>query len=617
MKRVTGLLFTIFSTSIFASSLDTVEVLKIKGLSSQLSIGSRQARYLTTDDRLKDDSSILTSSKSSVKLKFADNSELVIGADSKVVLSQIDTSKTLVLNVLKGKIRVNLSNKDKADSASRIFVRTRSALIASSSGDFSVYYNSENKITSTLAFKGKISIARADESFFDQFIINTAKEYYRDDSTKLIESRTKTLPALNEADIYQKYFSSLDSRTVSEGQVSFAITETSKASIPVLISPEQFEVINKNNFLDEKVDNEIIPYTSKNIVSKDIIKLVNLSNPDLHLDLSKSEFAPKAGGFIDFKTGHYISPDRNSKLDSSKTIYRSESIGNFDEKTGQYIAPVGLILDAKAGFSVIEEKSNDPKLIVLKDDLNENIAKFILATPEEKGRVVHVISEKYVRDRINLSLSNYNSELTINDGLSSDIYKQIKAKNSLGFNFDWRVATLNRFAPSISFNYYQSRFPNKDSSGVGVASNSLYNLKFGLNYAQSDAVNLFLKIGLIQNHYFDQQTNSNPHTYNLKKLVQTQLCVGSDFDFLKYHRISLSGEVEGQFSFRKKINNFIVSNGIGYSAELFTRYRLSNHNWLSLGYKLQNQFVKIRNSITENRQQTSFASPEIRATFEF
>jgi hypothetical protein len=68
---------------------------------------------------------------------------------------------------------------------------------------------------------------------------------------------------------------------------------------------------------------------------------------------------------------------------------------------------------------------------------------------------------------------------------------------------------------------------------------------------------------------------------------------------------------------RKKINNFIVSNGIGYSAELFARYRLTNHDWLSLGYKLQNYFVKIRNSITENRQKMSLSSPEIRATFEF
>ena len=210
MKSFTGLLIALYSTSILASSFDTVDVVKVKGLTSQLSIGSRQARYLTPEDKLKDDTSILTSSKSSVKLKFADNSELVVGADSKVVLSQIDTSKTLVLNVLKGKVRVILSDKSNTNAQIRIFVRTRSALIASQKGDFSVYYNSDNKITSTLTFKEKISVARADETFFDKMIINSAKEYYRDDATKLIESRSKSLPSINEVEIYQKHFSTLE-----------------------------------------------------------------------------------------------------------------------------------------------------------------------------------------------------------------------------------------------------------------------------------------------------------------------------------------------------------------------------------------------------------------------
>lgn len=614
MKNIFFLIISIFSSTLFASNVDSVEVVKVKGLCSQLSIGSRMARYLTPTDVLKDDTSILTSTKSSVKIKFADNTEVVVGAESKVVLSQIDINKTIILNVLKGKVRVSLG--DKSSNKNRIFVRTRSALISSELGDFSVYYNSDNKITSTLTFSGKISIAKVDESFFDQLIINTAKEFYRDDSTKVIESRNKILPSIDEAEVYQKYFSTLDSRVVAEGQVSFAIAELSKASVPVLITPEQFDTLKKNSFLDEKADNEIVPYTNKNSVKDTASSLSTLSS-DIGSVFSKDDLNPKAGGLIDFKTGHYISPDKNAKLDTKLSVYRSEIIGSFDEKTGQYISPSGLKLDAKSGFSVLEEKSSDPKLIVLKDDLNENIAKFILASPEEKGRSNHEISEKYVRDRIHLTISNYNSSLTLNDGLNSNIYKQVKAKNSPGFNFDWRIATLSRFAPSINFDFIQSRFPDKDLSSIGVSSNSLFGLKFGLNYAYNDALNLFLKIGLVQNHYFDQQTIIAPYTYNLKKLVQTQLSIGTDFDLLKYHKFSFSGAAEGQFSFRKKINNFIVSNSVGYTAELFARYKIKGHSWLSFGYKFQENFVKIKNSFVENRQDSTFTSPELRMTFDF
>lgn len=619
-------LFVFIPIIVFASGSKEpiAEVLKLRGEITQLSPGARIARKVELGDKLVEDTSIVTGPKSFIKIKFIDNSELNIGPESKIVITEMKKDSVGIISLLKGRIRTEVQKNAKEPNANKFFVKTRTAALGVRGTDFQTIYNPENKMTSLLTYKGEVAMAKVDEKTYALLEDAPSKEVLRDELTKepiIVETPGKRLDEVEELN---EVLNNKSAVVVPSGQNSFSSDSLRKTSLPVKISPVQLEALYKNEEFQEKtVSNLNLQSAADSLNYKPTLKVANQTAPAEGLYNEKTgDFAPKSGGFIDLNTGLYVAPDNDSKLDVKTGVYLPNKIGDIDADTGQYVAPKGLVLDAKKGFILEEAGDNKtekkPELLALREDLNKSIAKDIVVEPEQlESEMAFNINEKFIRDRLLFSIWKMNQELSANKNTNSSPFLGLDSKNAVRFAFDWQMATNNRFGPMLGIDYSIVNYEDKQTKGVSQDSEKLLGLSFGLQYALTKNVNLYTKLGLHQDHYLDQITNGSPNTYNLKKIVLTRLSLGANAEFWKKRKFSFDTSFGGLFTFRKRINNFIINEGIGLQIELLPKYALSDKKWIGLGIKIENQFQRSAGTVGVNRVERNSGGLELKYISDF
>ncbi len=575
------------------------EVVRIRGEATQLSPGARIAKVVEIGDKFIEDTSIVTGPKSFLKIKFVDNSEMNVGPESKIVIAEMKRESPGVISLLKGRIRTEVQ-KDATSTTNKLFIKTRTAAMGVRGTDFQTIYNPDNKMTSLLTYRGEVAMARVDEKTYQKLEEAPEKAIERNDVTKDVVVKEVPAAKLDEAAELGKILKSQSTVLVPPGQNSFASDALKKASLPVKISPVQLEVLYKNKELIEK------PRENINVVSEaekpvtTTLKVAEQKAPVEGLFNEKTgDFAPKAGGFIDLNTGLYVAPEAGAVLDKEKGVYVSKKVGDIDADTGQYVAPKGLLLDAKKGFILASEAEKKPELLALKEDLNKTIAKDVVIKDEEAIEAPFNIQEKFIRDRIALSVWGLDQELKLNANRNSSPYVGLSSNSSVRFGFDWIMSSNNRFSPMIGIDYGVLDFKGQQASQL---SKKTIALSFGSQFALSKVVNLFGKVGLHQEHFIDQTA---AYTYDLKKVTLTRLTLGANAEFWKGKRFSLDAKGAGFFTFRKKINNLIIKNGSGFQLEVMPKYALGDHSWIGLGIQSENQLHWIRGSLSgaDNKQE--------------
>lgn len=577
------------------------EVVRIRGEATQLSPGAHSARAVAIGDKFVEDTSIVTGAKSFLKIRFVDSSEMNVGPESKIVIAEMKKEAPGVISLLKGRIRTEVKKEAEAPSANKFYIKTRTAAMGVRGTDFQTIYNPENKMTSLLTYKGEVAMARVDEKTYEKLegVEEPTKEISRNEVTKDVEVVEVPGKKVDEVKELDKLLKSNQTVLVPPGQNSFASESLKKASLPVKISPVQLEVLYKNAEFQEKSAANINAASESDKAIKTTLKVAEQTAPLEGVFNEKTgDFAPKAGGFIDVNTGLYVAPPASAKLDKEKGVYVSEKVGDFDADTGQYVAPKGLVLDAKKGFVLASEAEKKPELLALREDMNKTIAKDIVVKDEEETELPFNIEEKFIRDRLTLSVWGLDQQIELNANRNGVPYVDLNSKSAVRFGFSWNMASSNRFSPLIDFDYGVIDFHGERATQL---SKKTFALAFGTQYALSKKVNLFSKIGLHQEHYTDE---TQLNTYDLKKVTLTRLTLGANAEFWKGRKWSLDASGAAMFTFRKKINTLIIRNGTGVQLDLTPKFALSDHSWLGLGLKVENQLHRIEGSVggADNKQ---------------
>jgi hypothetical protein len=140
-----------------------VKVIKVKGKVSALYPHTLKAVYLKKGDVLPEDTSILTKSRSFVKLKYEDGSTVSLGPKSKIVIAKSITKKKAgVLSLLTGQIRAKVKKEKTADN--KLILKTRTAALGVRGTDFLVVFNEENNAVSLVTFEGEVAVVKVVES---------------------------------------------------------------------------------------------------------------------------------------------------------------------------------------------------------------------------------------------------------------------------------------------------------------------------------------------------------------------------------------------------------------------------------------------------------------------
>lgn len=235
---------------------------------------------------------------------------------------------------------------------SKLYIKTKTAAMGVRGTEFHVSFNPENLRTALVTLSGEVSFAQINSEAIANSIDRSALE---------------------------RTVSSSDAVLVTKGQFSGSSPDLPRATIPVTISPAQFEVIKNNDGTKEaspdQVDNSsttpkknfrsIVPpgmdakavandgssmekavtnatgaesvAKAQEVLSKTVKVEANSAPPEGYVNASTGAIAPTAGGFVDLKTAQYIAPPKGSSFDPvTKTYIPPASFGSFDAKTGSY-----------------------------------------------------------------------------------------------------------------------------------------------------------------------------------------------------------------------------------------------------------------------------------------
>lgn len=308
-------------------------------------------------DWLPEGAQVKTEPKSFTKLLFIDKSTMNVGPDSQMKIDAFPKKEAGIITLVKGQVRskvtknyMDMKDKDK----SKLFIKTKTAAMGVRGTDFQVSFNPMNNATSLITFEGAVAMAK---------LVDSAMQGNRV-SQRALEAVVSSKVAV----------------MVRRGQYSGANPTLKNATIPIKISPIQFETLEKNETpgvaaepdqaaasakpkkqfrnivppgMDSKTvanDNSSADQMMKDTVGAIAVKVVevqvakelgeldqNAPPPEGTVDLATGSVAPTAGGFVDLATAQYVPPPPGSTYDANAGVYvPPPEVGTVDPATGSY-----------------------------------------------------------------------------------------------------------------------------------------------------------------------------------------------------------------------------------------------------------------------------------------
>jgi hypothetical protein len=383
VKFFLSLVLVNFIITTEAYSAQKAQVIIARGNVTKLIPGAEKAVRVKKGDWLIEDTSIVTKKKSFVKIRFVDRSTMNIGPKSMVVINKMPTKKANMVNLLTGIVKAKVSKKSKKKSKTKMFIKTRSAVMGVRGTKFQSTYNPSNKITSLVTVEGNVAMIAKDPKIATpppvekEVVKNSVVKAPKPVVNEVDKLETLMAESKDVVEVKAGRFSSVGKTTEAAIKTEGVVAKVSKPSIPVKIAPTQYNAIAKS--MDSKKR------------AKDVMKKIDTDPaPEGFTDKVTGKVAPKAGGFVDFKTGLYIAPAAEAKLDEKTGTYKAKAVGKVNKKTGDYVPPKGIKIDAKKGFIIdkkviakIASTEDKEKLKKTLSGLNKNIKKQIVVNKTE------------------------------------------------------------------------------------------------------------------------------------------------------------------------------------------------------------------------------------------
>jgi hypothetical protein len=353
-----NLLVLIFAAtfSFNAFSAQTARVKMVRGKVTKLLPGTAKASKVKKGDILPEDTSLVTSSKSFVRVVFEDKSSMNVGPKSKVIISKLPKEKANMVNLLTGIIKAEVNKKSTKTTKTKMLVKTRTAVMGVRGTKFQSTYNPANKATSLVTVEGKVAMIKV-----EKVVPKVETVQVEGEAVKKISSKVKA-PNLDNVDEVDSLFK--ESKNVVEvpaGRYSGVGNTVKQPTVPVKIAPKQYNAIAKSMGSKKK--------------AKEVMKVTkNDPSPERFENKVTGQVTPKAGGIIDFSTGIYVAPAATAKLDTKTGTFESKQIGKVNKRTGDYIPPKGIKIDAKKGFVIDQKKSEKIASAADKKKLQKTLA---------------------------------------------------------------------------------------------------------------------------------------------------------------------------------------------------------------------------------------------------
>lgn len=468
-----------FHTSV--AGPEKVFVKYVRGTVTILAPGHLTASKVKKNDWLLEGSSIVTAEKSLIRLIFKDKSSMNIGPSSKIILNRLPKNKANVVNLLTGIIKANVQRQENIGEdgkpKTKMLIKTRTAIMGVRGTKFQTTYNMVNNNTSLVTVEGNVAIAKLQKT---ESLPKSIKEFGKAhlETVEDLELLVNNSPSVVE---------------VPAGRYSGVVDKVAHPTVPVKISPAQYNVLAKSMGSKHKAE--------------DIMQMTDTDpDPKGFEDLKKGKVAPKAGGILDFSTGIYVPPENSAKFDNKTGTYKARNIGKINIRTGDYVPPKGIRIDEKKGFVIDLKQSEQVVSKILEKkiaNLNKSVEKS-LVTKMEKTEKINSIKIDDRKESINIPWMPEKNILSF-EILPYTEKMKVKVKNKFPnmtknefdfdseaaywFLFDWKQVWSQKWSSFITIgghnykladnsNTYVYQFGGEDNDGPGYFS-------LGFNYQYS------------------------------------------------------------------------------------------------------------------------------------
>ncbi len=463
MKRIitTTLALSISAQPFAAIAAQSAKVLLVKGEVTKLLPGKLKASPVKRGETLPEDTSVLTSEKSIVRLKFKDNSTMNLGPKSKVVISKMPEKRPNMINLLTGAIKAEVDKKDNKENKNKMIIKTRSAVMGIRGTKFQATFNPVNQNTGLVTVEGRVAMMKKED---------------------VISPREPVVDSSKELDLIDKTIKE-DSKVVEVDAGKFSgVQQAAKApSTPVKIAPVQYEAIAKSMGSDKKAE--------------EVMKSV-----DAEAEVEELADAPRPGGYVDFDTGIYVPPPKEAKLDEKTATFTAKDMGGVDKDTGDYIPPKGVTLDAKKGFVVDQEEvakiasSGDreavQKAIANVQSVNEEVKTQVKKTPVAANKIAASSSKKRAwyspkSHVLSLQVTPYSESLDLMDN-GGDKDSEFYSENASDTLFVWSQIWNENFSTDLKIGGVEYEFEDqrKFEDGPGSDDDGIVSLQGNYRFAE-------------------------------------------------------------------------------------------------------------------------------------
>jgi hypothetical protein len=554
------------------------KVVKLRGNATQLIPGKHNASKLKLGDQLTEDTSVVTSSKSFVRIQFFDGSNISLGPNGKVVVSKMNKSGKGILTLLKGQLRSKINSVQTKSKGHKFLIKTRSAALGVRGTEFQTIYNPENNITNLLTFKGEVAIAKVETK-------RSQKDVYENKISKISKKQISKSQSIRlKKDLNSEMetaLSSKDAIVVKRGQFSGALDSVDRATLPVNISTGQLNALYQNKDLNESSKNKVkLSKLSKEASNKDFLNpIISDSPPEGIYYPNNGDFAQKSGGFIDVKTGIYVPPERTSSFSQTKKIYLAQKVGNYDVNTGQYHAPKGLALNSTKGFVVssnqknIKSKKNQAKI------MNSIIDKKVVLKKKVRKKRVRFYNqlELFAKNAVSIRVAGAGSTIKHYDS------PQVPARNIKSdgkeFKLTWDHSSGGKWQPITNISYRRIRFDGNDLGVFNQSTASLYGMELGVRRYINSRVNISSSMGLNQNFFTASSTDNGTTTYDIRKATVPILDISGQWFYAKSLRYDFDLRFGLTYSLSKTAKDVEFGSGLGAKFGTGFRYWIKKNWW--------------------------------------
>ncbi len=478
--------FLFFTSACLAMGKVVAVVDHVAGKATQLRPGALSASLVNVGDKLMEDTSVVTSEKSFIRIRMNDQSTMSIGPGSMITVKEnlrdANKKEVSVLSLMKGKMRAAVPTPG---THTKMMIETRSAAMGVRGTDFQVIYSPQNNHTGVITYEGKVAMAMMDDKGPAQS--NTEITTVEVTQTGAAHPEVKPVVQKKKAITRDQQINNMlqdkDSVVVQAGQYSGTVARFNKPSLPVKISPVQLQAMGKNFDMTAKANaKDLSP--ANNLGSEIVVNQADqAAPPEGIIDEKKGLYAPRAGGFVDMESGLYVAPDSESDFDLKRGVYIPKNTGNVDNQTGQFIPPTGTKFDASKGFVPVDLKN--ATLVAMATNLNKSVAQdVVLAGPNSKESIKQdfriSMKDTFVKDRVAYRIQTLSQSLdNSNDAANGD--RNISSKSGSAHNFEWFLASGTSYQPFLTFGLEKLDYTgNRLSTNPLQRSENLLNIGAGI-----------------------------------------------------------------------------------------------------------------------------------------